>query len=136
MPAPISPHGPSRLLIAVAVGALCTAGASAGAATLLTRSANPSAWIETYRLSTECHQSAAARDPRCSADAAQAAAELRLAASLESRAKALAAQQGTAPDTGTSSQPAAPAGPDTGPAAAPPAHAAPSGDDSQEGHDD
>lgn len=135
--AAVGPHSPSRLLVAIAVGALCTAGASAGAATLLTRSANPSVWIATYQLSAECHQAAAAQDPQCSVAAAQAAAELRLAASLESKAKALAAQHEKAQAADPNLQPVAPAVPATAPGAAPLAPVAhPSRDDSSAGHDD
>ncbi len=125
-----SPPGPSRLLVAIAVWALCTAGAGAAAATLLTGSANPPAWIATYQIRAECHQAAAAQDPRCSVAAAQAAAELRLADSLESKAKALAAQAANAPGPNAIQQAQSPTQPAQAQAAAPPAPpAAPSHDD-------
>lgn len=124
----------SRMLVAVAVGALCIAGASAGAATLLTGSPSPSVWISTYQRSAECHQVQAAQDPRCSVAAAQAAAELRLAASLESKAKALAAQQAA---SAAANQPTTSAPDPAPPLAAPPAPAVHhSEDDSSGGHDD
>jgi len=117
-----------RLLVAVAVGALCTAGASAGAATMLTGSPSPSVWASTYERTAACSRPGSVRDPRCSVAAAQAAAEQRLADSLESKAKALAAQQGS---SGATAQQA------TSPAAPAPAFAAPhAGDDASAGHDD
>lgn len=132
-----SPPAASKLLVAVAVAALCTAGASAGAAALLTGSPSPSVWFATYQRTNECHQTAAVRDPRCSIAAAQAAAEQRLADSLESKAKVLAAQNGQSSSAAATPQAVSPAVPAPAPAAAPPAPAAAprSGDDSG-GHDD
>jgi hypothetical protein len=131
--AALSPPAASKLLVAVAVAAFCTAGASAIAATLLTGSPSPSVWFATYQRTAECHQAAAVQDPQCSVAAAQAAAEQRLAASLESKAKALAAQSGQPSSTAPTSQAASP----VVPAPAPLAPAAPprSGDDSGS-HDD
>ena len=120
--AALSPSVASKLLVAIAVGALCTAGASAGAATLLTGSPSPSVWIATYQRTAECHQAASNQDPRCSIAAAQAAAEQRLADSLESKAKALAAQDGKSSSAAPILQADAPAVP--APAAAPLAPAA------------
>lgn len=135
--AAFSSQAASKLLVAVAVGALCTAGASAGAATLLTGSPSPSVWIATYQHTAECHQAGAVQDTRCSAVAVQAAAEQRLADSLESKAKALAAQHAQAAGGAATQQPTSPAATIPAPAAAPPSAAAPhSGDDSSAGHDD
>jgi hypothetical protein len=136
--AAVIPYAVSRLLVAVAVGALCTAGASAGAATVLTGSPSPSVWIATYERSAECHQASANQDPRCSVAAAQAAAEQRLADSLESKAKALAAQHDRASSDAPNQQAAPAAVPDPAPVAVAPAPAAapPAGDDSSAGHDD
>jgi hypothetical protein len=132
--AALSPQAASKLLVAIAVGALCTAGASAGAATLLTGSPSPSVWLAAYQRTAECHQPDAVQDPRCSVAAAQAAAEQQLADSLESKAKALAAQNGQPSNAAPAAQAADPA---PAPAAAPlaPAAAPRSGEDS-EGHGD
>lgn len=129
----IARQAASRFLVAVAVGALCIAGASAGAATLLTGSPSPSVWVATYQRSAECHQAQAAQDPRCSVAAAQALAELRLATSLEGKAKDLAAQQ--AASAAANQQATSAAVPAPVAAAAPPAvhH---SDDGSSGGHDD
>ncbi len=132
--AALSPSVASKLLVAIAVGALCTAGASAGAATLLTGSPSPSVWFATYQRAAECHQAASNQDPRCSIAAAQAAAEQRLADSLESKAKALAAQDGKLSSAAPTPQSDAPAAVDPAPAPAP-AAAPHSGDDSG-GNDD
>jgi hypothetical protein len=69
--ASISPEAASRLVVVIAVGALTTAGAGAGAATLLTGSPSPSVWLAAYGITSE---SPAGRspEPRCSSAAAQA----------------------------------------------------------------
>jgi hypothetical protein len=92
-PADPSSARASKLIIAIAVGALTTAGAAAGAATLLTASPNPSVWLHAYQRANECRQAAADRDPNCSTAAAQAMLELRIAATIESKAKSLASQR-------------------------------------------
>lgn len=90
--ASISPEAASRLVVVIAVGALTTAGAGAGAATLLTGSPSPSAWLQAYRHTAECRQPDAAQNPRCSSAAAQAIFERSLAAGLELKAKQLSAR--------------------------------------------
>lgn len=131
--APASPFA-SRLMSAVAVGALATAAAAAGAASLITASASPSVWLAAYEHSRECAQPQAALDPSCSAAAAQSLADQRLALRLEQEAQKLDATP--APDP--SAQDPSPA--DTSPAAAPPSNPAPvpvsHSDDSGEGTDD
>lgn len=88
----ISPDAASRLVVVIAVGALTTAGAGAGVATLLTGSPSPSAWFQAYQHTNECRQPGAAQDPRCSSAAAQAIFERSLAAGLELKAKQLSAR--------------------------------------------
>ena len=80
----------STIVVALAVAALTTAGAGVGAATLLTGSPNPSAWLQTYQHAKECRQVGAETDPNCSAAAAEALFKLRVAAEIESKAKTLA----------------------------------------------
>jgi hypothetical protein len=93
MPDPITPKRAtaSTIVVALAVAALTTAGAGVGAATLLTGSPNPSAWLQTYEHAKECRQQAAGNDPNCSAAAAEALIKLRIAAEIEGKAKSLAA---------------------------------------------
>jgi hypothetical protein len=81
----------SSTVIAFAVAALTSAGASAGAATVLTGSPNPSVWLQAYQHVRECRQVGAETDPNCSAAAAEALVKLRIAGVIESRAKSLAA---------------------------------------------
>lgn len=97
MPDPTAPKRAtaSTIVVALAVGALTTAGASAGAASLLTGSPNPSIWLQTYEHARECRQVGAESDPNCSAAAAEALVKLRIAAAIESRAKQLAAARRT-----------------------------------------
>ena len=80
----------SAIVVALAVAALTTAGAGVGAATLLTGSPNPSAWLQTYEHAKECRQVGSETDPNCSAAAAEALFKLRVAAGIESKAKTLA----------------------------------------------
>ena len=115
----------------IAVGALSTAATGTGVALLLTGSANPSAWVATYQHARECAQPSAAEDPNCSAAAAQALVEARVALQLEQQAQALNSIRRPA----STPKPVSPA---PAPAAAPmPAPAAPAtrSDDSGE-HDD
>lgn len=93
MPDPTPPKRATApaIVVALAVAALTTAGASAGAASLLTGSPNPSAWLQTYERTMECRQVGAESDPNCSAAAAEAFVKLRVAAQIESQAKKLAA---------------------------------------------
>jgi hypothetical protein len=108
--AAISPEAASRLVVVIAVGALTTAGAGAGAATLLTGSPSPSAWLQAYRHTSECRQPDAAQNPRCSSAAAQAIFERSLAAGLELKAKQLSARlDSPAPAQPTRQAPRAPA---------------------------
>ena len=88
---------PSTLVVALAVAALTTAGASAGAAMFLTGSPSPSVWLQTYEHANECRQVGAANDPNCSAAAAEAITKLRIAAEIESKAKSLAAARTPSP---------------------------------------
>lgn len=129
----VSAAAASRLMSVIAVGALTTAAAGAGSAVLLTGSANPSAWVRAYQHARECAQPAAARDPNCSATAAQALVEARIALQLEQQAKNLDSVRPPAP---TPPPQAAP--PATAPAAArPPAAGTPAAhsDDSGEAGD-
>jgi len=87
----------STIVGALAVAALTTAGAGVGAATLLTGSPNPSAWLQTYEHAKECRQAGAENDPNCSAAAAEALVKLRIAADIESKAKRLAAARRSVP---------------------------------------
>jgi hypothetical protein len=100
--AALSPEAASKVVVAMAVGALSTAGAGAGAATLLTGSTSPSTWLQAYRHASQCHQAAADQDPDCSVAAAQAIMEKRIAAEIESKAKSLAAQRKKSPPTAPS----------------------------------
>jgi hypothetical protein len=88
----ISPDAGSKLVVAIAVGALTTAGVGAGTATLLTGSPDPFTWFQAYRHSSECRQAGAVQDPSCSAAAAQAIFERNLAAGIEQKAKDLSAR--------------------------------------------
>ena len=114
----------------IAVGALTTAAAGAGAAYLLTGSANPSAWVATYQHARECAQPSAPQDPNCSAAAAEALVEARVALQLEQQAQALDGTRRPAPAPQPQPVPPATA---PAPAAVPAAPApAPRSDDSGE----
>jgi hypothetical protein len=76
----------SSIVVALAIAALTTAGASAGVATLLTGSPSPSVWLQSYEHAKECQQAGAEKDPNCSAAAAEAMTKLRIAAEIESKA--------------------------------------------------
>ena len=76
----------SSIVVALAIAALTTAGASAGVATALTGSPNPSVWLQAYEHAKECRQAGADNDPNCSAAAAEALTKLRIAAEIESKA--------------------------------------------------
>ena len=123
----------SRLMTAIAIGAFTTAAAGAGTAILLTGSASPAAWVAAYEHSQECALAGAAQDPNCSAAAAQALAEQRLAAQLEQQASDLKARQATG--AGPSSDEG---GPVPGAPAAAPAPFTPTthSDEGGEGNDD
>lgn len=126
----ISADAASKLVVAIALGALTTAGAGVGAATLVTGSPQPSAWLEAYRHSTECRQAGAAEDPGCSPAAAQAIFERNLAAGIEQKAKILArVKNNAAPARTTAAPPSAP------PPAQAPMRVQPIADDAG-GHDD
>lgn len=129
----VSAAAASRLMSVIAVGALTTAAAGAGAACLLTGSANPSAWVAAYQHARECAQPAAAQDPNCSAAAAEALVEARVALQLEQQAQNLNATSTPRPAPARPSVPPAPAPAAARPpvAAPPPTHA----DDTAEGND-
>lgn len=92
MPDPITPTRAtaSSIVVALAIAALTTVGASAGVATLLSGSPSPSVWLQSYERAKECRQAGAEQDPNCSAAAAEALTKLRIAAEIESQAHALA----------------------------------------------
>jgi hypothetical protein len=130
----VSAAAASRLMSVIAVGALTTAAAGAGAAFLLTGSANPSAWVAAYQHSRECARPAAAQDPNCSTAAARALVEARIALQLEQQAKKLDAippPAPTPPPPQVLAPAAAPAPVRPAAVVAPPAHS----DDSGEGVD-
>jgi len=114
----------------IAVGALTTAAAGAGAASLLTGSPNPSAWVAAYQHSRECAQATAMQDPNCSAAAAEALVEARIALQLEQQAQGLKATPEPASNPPVA-LPAVAARPAPAASAAP----APHGDDSGDGND-
>lgn len=130
----IGTHAASRLLTAIAVGALSTSAAVAGTAILLTGSTSPAVWVAAYRHTQECTAAAAAQDPNCSVAAAQDWAQRQLAAQLEQQAAQLnKSKQSTVADP-----PGDQGGPvPTGPALSPRSPAiAPHSDDSGEPGDD
>ena len=121
----------SRLMSVIAVGALTTAAAGAGAASLLTGSPNPSAWVAAYQHSRECAQATATQDPNCSAAAAEALVEARIALQLEQQAQGLKATPVPASSPPAASPPVA-AQPAPAASAAPAPH---TDDDSGDGND-
>lgn len=129
----IGAQAASRLLAAIAVGALSTSAAVAGTAITLTGSASPGVWVAAYRHSQECAAAGAAQDPNCSAAAAQDWAQRQLAAQLEQQAAQLKSKQPAVAD---------PQGDQGGPAVSAPAVApqsaatTPHSDDSGEAGDD
>lgn len=129
----IGSQAASRLLAAIAVGALSTSAAAAGTAITLTGSASPAVWVAAYQHSQECAAASAAQDPNCSAAAAQDWAQRQLAAQLEQQAAQLKSKQPAV---------ANPPGDQGGPVVTAPAASAqspagtPHNDDSGEGGDD
>lgn len=119
----------SGMVIALAVAALTTSGAGAGAASLLTGSANPAVWLQAYKHAQECRQAGAESDPNCSVAAAEALVKLRIAAEIESQAKKLDTAGRTPADRPATR-------PQLAPVLAPPVQAArPPADDSGGGDD-